>query len=145
MAFPGTYSKIEEERGSFIGEEEDMDDNASDTTKFSSTAELFDKTHFLPQRENSNPSTSSPAQRRAAKRAKKVNIILTWLRWGVVIGLQTIIILLLSRNRSQDKNSEGNSKDATAAAKTVETGSDINGLYKTRKHSFILERGISRG
>lgn len=50
---------------------EDPEDNDSDTTRFSLTAEVFDKTHLLPTRETLDLSGSSLAQRRAAKRAEE--------------------------------------------------------------------------
>jgi hypothetical protein len=47
---------------------------------------------------------------------------MTWLRWGIVIFLQTgIVALLLLRT--------GNGE--STPSKVVETGSDINGLYQT--------------
>jgi hypothetical protein len=51
----------------------------------------------------------------------------TWIRWSVVVGLQTIILaLLLLRTGSSTPKS----------AKVVETGSDINGLYQTLSHEY---------
>ena len=54
---------------------------------------------------------------------------LTWLRWGVVVLLQGAILLLLWRqNVSSDLVGES---DAVLKGRVVETGGDINGLYKT--------------
>lgn len=46
----------------------------------------------------------------------------SWLRWGTVVGLQTLLVaLLLLRTGNEGL------KDS----RVVETGSDINGLYQT--------------
>lgn len=137
MAFAGTYAKFKDGVFAHRGEEEDIEDNESDTTKVSLTAESFDKAHLLPFRGNLNPSDSSLAQTRAAKRAKERDNFWTWLRWGVIIGLQTILILLLSVNHGQNKNTWDTEEDSTASDTTVETGSDINGLYKTCKYQHF--------
>jgi hypothetical protein len=53
MAFTGQYSKLQE--GDHLKhDDDDLEDNASDRTKFSSTVEIYDKTHFLPLRKNLN-------------------------------------------------------------------------------------------
>lgn len=51
---------------------------------------------------------------------------LTWLRWGVLVGLQIIIIFLLW----QRKGTEGET-DIPLRGKVVETGGDINNIFKT--------------
>jgi hypothetical protein len=104
MAFARTYSKLQENAASHKGDEEDLEGNESDTTKFSSTVEIYDKMHFLPLRENLSPLTSPLAQRRAAKRSNKLNNFWTWLRFSVIVGLQIILILLLSVNQKENKN-----------------------------------------
>jgi hypothetical protein len=138
MAFAGTYSKLQGNVTSHNSDEEDLEGDESDTTKFSSTVEIYDKMHFLPLGGNLNTSTSPlTTQRRTAKRENRLNNFWAWLRFGVIVGLQTILILLLSVNQSENKDWGGTPDQATTAAKTVETGGDINGLYKTCKyHSF---------
>lgn len=130
MAFSAIYPGFQHNEQP-CKEGDDLEDNESDTTKFSSTIEVFDKTHLLSTRENLNPSTSAFVQRRAAKRAKELNNFWTWLRWGVTIGLQTIIILLLSVPKDKNTTTGDNILDLTVGDKRVETGGDINGLYKT--------------
>lgn len=51
--------------------------------------------------------------------------LLVWLRWGTVVGLQIIIVVLLLRPSN---------KTLTQEPRVVETGSDINGIYKTCKY-----------
>lgn len=51
-----------------------------------------------------------------------------WLRWGVVVGLQTIIVLLLWLRPEVVHDRE---TQAVLKGKSVETGDDINGLYRT--------------
>ena len=138
MAFARTYSKLQENAASHKGDDEDLEGNESDTTKFSSTVEIYDKMHFLPLRENLSPSTSPLAQRRAAKRSNKLNNFWTWLRFSVIVGLQIILILLLSVNQKENKNWDGTLEETAKAAQTVETGGDINGLYKTCKYNCPL-------
>ena len=137
MAFTERYNRLQEQDRSCRGEEDDLEDNESDTTKFSSTVEIFDKTHLLPVRENLDTSISALAQRKAAKRTKELGHFWTWLRWGVIVGLQTVLILLLSVNNNEKKDSVNSLPDLSAGDRTVETGGDINGLYKTCKYLTV--------
>lgn len=118
-------------------EDDDLNDYESDTTKFSLTAETLDKTHLLPKQEGLDLSASALAQRRAAKRAQELSSFWTLLRWGFLVGLQTIIILLLSVSHNDGRLNEKNPPDFTAGDPTVETGGDINGLYKTCESTFF--------
>jgi hypothetical protein len=53
IPFTGQYSKLQE--GDHLKhDDDDLEDNVSDKTKFSSTVEIYDKTHFLPLRKNLN-------------------------------------------------------------------------------------------
>jgi hypothetical protein len=50
-----------------------------------------------------------------------------WIRWGIVVALQAVIIVLLSWPHITGRGET----DAVLKGKFVETGGDINGLYKT--------------
>lgn len=113
--------------------DDDVEDNQSDSTKSSLTAEIFDMTQLLPPREKLDLSASALARRRSAKKKRDIRNFWVWLRWGVVIGLQAIIILLLSARYGETKEAEVSLPDLAAGDRSVETGGDINGLYKTRK------------
>ena len=54
---------------------------------------------------------------------------MAWTCWGVVVFLQSIIIFLLWRQPVRGEM-PGESDDVLKG-KTIETGDDINGLYKT--------------
>lgn len=65
--------------------------------------------------------------------------LLTWLRWGVVVGLQSILIFLLCRRTGHDTGGRGGGGEMDVVLKdraAVETGDDINGLYRTCKLAF---------
>jgi hypothetical protein len=121
MAFAGTYSKLRENVVSCKVDEDDLEGNESDTTKFSSTVEIYDKMRSLPLRKNLDPSMSPLAQRRAAKRASEMNNFWAWLRFGVIVGMQTILVLLLSVKQSENKHWDGTLEETPAAAKTVDS------------------------
>jgi len=55
-----------------------------------------------------------------------------WLRWSVVVFLQAIIIAVLLLPRLVNKGEI----DPVLKGKVVETGDDINGLYKTGKTRY---------
>lgn len=137
MALAGKYFRLQRNDQSQEGQDVDLEDNASDTTKTSSTGELFDKTAFLSLRDDADVSAPSFAHR-WPKRAKMSSNFWTWLRWGTVVGLQTIMILLLCLKQSGSTNPTNNLIGVAAGGQFVETGGDINGLYKTRE--FCLSR-----
>lgn len=99
-----------ESRYSSLDGSEDVDlENDSDTTLATD--------RFLPKGgfgQSSRPSRSS-----------RLQTTLTWLRWGTVVALQAVIIVLLVW-KPEGENA-GWAKDDT------ETGGDINGLYVPRK------------
>lgn len=79
--------------------------------------------------------TISPSPSKKSRRPS-THSLLTWLRWAVVVGLQTILIFLLCRSPSHGGRGGGvgGEMDAVLIGKTpIETGDDINGLYKTCK------------
>ncbi|KAK1238444.1 hypothetical protein MKX07_006590 [Trichoderma sp. CBMAI-0711] len=62
----------------------------------------------------------------------------TWLRWGTVVGLQMIMILLLCLKQSGSTNPINSLIGVAAGGQFVETGGDINGLYKTLSHTYTF-------
>lgn len=138
MPFAGKYFKLKRNDHFQEGDDVDLEDNASDTTKASLTAEIFDKTELLSLRDDADASASSFIYR-LLERAKMSSNFWIWLRWGVVVGLQTILILLLCLKQSGNAGSRNNLQGLAAGGQFVETGGDINGLYKTREyHSMRL-------
>lgn len=55
-------------------------------------------------------------------RNTKVQTILTWSRWSLIVALQSVMIFLLLRNPSTTEEKGWTQAD-------TETGGDINGLY----------------
>ncbi|PTB62040.1 hypothetical protein BBK36DRAFT_1163373 [Trichoderma citrinoviride] len=135
MAFAGKYFKLKRNDEPQEGQDVDLEDNASDTTKISSNADVFDKTAFLSLRDDADESASSFAHR-LIERAKMSSNFWTWLRWGVVVGLQTIIILLLCLKQGGSTNLGNDLQGIGPGGQFVETGGDINGLYKTLSHTY---------
>lgn len=64
--------------------------------------------------------------------------LLTWLRWGVLVGLQSIIIFLLW----QRQVIEGET-DMSLRGKVVEAGGDINNLFKTSESRLLASEMTS--
>jgi hypothetical protein len=93
---------IEKESGYQSLERRDLDSD-SDTT----ACENGQSARFLDGKLSKGP----------RRKSRKSRTILTWARWGVVVGLQTVILLVLLL-KGQDPDE-------------VETGGDINGLFKT--------------
>jgi len=107
----------EKRRYSSLDGAEDIDlENDSDTTLAS--------TGFLTRQNLKRPSRHPSSAR--------IQILLTWLRWGAVIALQSAIlaVLLLA-------NKETPPVEAWSLAET-ETGGDINGLYRPSSHKYTL-------
>ncbi|KAJ9495636.1 hypothetical protein H2202_008924 [Exophiala xenobiotica] len=120
------------------GEYDDVDieeQHASDllSSKPSSTPGLYEKSALALASRNrdrqdsyssswSADTITTPSSR---KSRRSFAPFLTWIRWGVAVGLQSIIIFLLLCQRKDT--------DAVLGVKgeVVETGGDINGLYKT--------------
>lgn len=65
-------------------------------------------------------------------RTKRAQMALTWVRWGTIVGLQLVIVMLLFWKLPSSSDEMGSGEFGT-----VETGGDINGLFKTCK-SFPL-------
>ena len=100
-------SPKKESRYSTLQGVEDLDmENDSDTTLASEG--------FLGKTVTKRPSRYS--------RNSKVQTTLTWIRWGSIVALQSVMIVLLLRNTSAP------AKEGWTQADT-ETGGDINGLY----------------
>ncbi|KAL7815172.1 hypothetical protein V8C26DRAFT_131422 [Trichoderma gracile] len=135
MALAGKYFRLQRNDQSQESHDVDLEDNASDTTKTSSTADIFDKTAFLSLRDDTDASTPSFAHR-FLERAKMTSNVWTWLRWGTVVGLQTIMILLLCLKQGGSRDPTKDLNGLAAGGQFVETGGDINGLYKTLSHTY---------
>lgn len=88
-------------------------ENDSDTTLRS--------TEFLHQ---------SAKTRRRSSRNSGSHSLFTWLRWTIVIVLQTVVILLLLQNSQATAR-----KSSEWSQASTETGGDINGLYVPSKDS----------
>jgi hypothetical protein len=82
---------------------------------------------------NSTTSLSSSRKRRHHMKGQGW-VFWMWLRWGVVVGLQTIIVLLLWLRPKVVHDRE---TQAVLKGKSVETGDDINGLYRTCVPLFL--------
>ena len=107
-------SMKKESKYSLVGAEEVDIGNESDTTACS-TGSM--------RRRNSRRETRSQS-----KSSSRVEAYLTWLRWGIVIVLQmAMLTVLLLRTSTGDCPLE------------VETGGDINGLYRTCKFGHVSE------
>lgn len=127
------YSRISTDENFSSTFEADIEDNASETTKVPSSTEFLVKKH---NRENSLP---GDLEHRSSERlSKRTSFPLrnrwTWLRWTATFGLQiAIIMLLLNPRHQQDATGEPFiiPRPSTMYDKSVETGSDINGIYKT--------------
>lgn len=99
-------------------EEHDVESTTSPATGFGSL-ESFGKSFHLPPQSTVLPYTETRCSRR--------DNLLTWLRWSFVVILQFIILLLLARpSPATDNNCVLSGSEGP-----VETGDDINGLYKT--------------
>lgn len=129
MAPGNNYIHLKESMPLHMTEAEDLEDNGSDTTRVS--GEAFHKPYFLPSERVSDQSALSIAQRRAIRRVERSGRIWIWLRWGVVVVLQVIIVILLSVTRGGNTISNDSPVMLRAGNKAVETGGDINGLYMT--------------
>ncbi|OAG34714.1 hypothetical protein AYO21_11106 [Fonsecaea monophora] len=119
-----------------VEEDIPLDDNESDVTRVAPHAGIFGKMGRLRARSPSDMSTwSYNAPNTQTRRHQSLVVVLTWFRWGMVILLQTIILVLLWR---QGRTGTGGEMDPELKGKTVETGGDINGLYKTTSHSYTF-------
>lgn len=103
-------------------EEDDLEGNDSESTKVSTGS--LSKSSLLLRRKLRD--FTSPAERRRERRSSAV---WTWVRWGTIVGLQTILIALMWSRGDLDAD-----VDPILKGKNVETGGDINGLYKTCKY-----------
>ena len=94
-------------------------DDESETTAIGSV-DSFEKTRL-----QSRPSdlADQPSWSAAARRSER----LVWLRWAVVVLLQTAIVALLALRPAGQQPATEVEQPATE----VETGGDINGLYPT--------------
>ena len=108
---------------------DEIEDNESDTTRVAVSAPHEKSVHWVRSRSLSDSSwrSSSPLSSRRTARSSKT--FLTWLRWAVIVSLQSIIISIMVWQRVKG----GGEMDEELKGKVVETGGDISGLYKTCK------------
>lgn len=99
-----------------LNKDEDYEDDNSDTTK----ASLI---------EYQNRPNSPQMWRRRSNDFDNS----TWIRWGIVVTIQLIILLGIALLWSDPSASRILKGDGRLRGKTVETGDDINGLYRTSK------------
>lgn len=135
MAFSKKYSKLRASLDFRESDDVDLEDNASDATKYSSTIETLDKAELLPYRDDTSDSVpSSLAQQRRLSRFKMSSNFWTWLRWTVIVVLQTALILLVFFKQDNNRWPKNDLQQISGSDQYVETGGDINGLYKTCTH-----------
>lgn len=97
-----------------------VDGNESDAT-ITESVDSLEKPLRLSRHSDPWPTAASAREERELR-----SVRLVWLRWGAIVILQTMIIVLLTlQSRAQ--------KPGLDASSDVETGGDINGLYPTRK------------
>lgn len=99
-------------------EEDDIEGTASSTTRAGSI-ESFGKSFQIPQQPHMSPYIET-------RRSSRENI-LSWIRWSLILLLQLLIIVLLVRPVPE----KGDNCILSGKEGFVETGDDINGLYKT--------------
>ncbi|KAH8657406.1 hypothetical protein BGZ60DRAFT_415833 [Tricladium varicosporioides] len=109
--------------------EELNDDNDSDAT-LASTSFLKHTPHH-PQKSNTPFIVEEEhVHSFRCNRQPRWQIVLTWIRWSIVVFLQGIILmLLLPRSGILDGGWD---------IKDTETGGDVNGLYIPTKHKYTL-------
>jgi hypothetical protein len=94
--------------------EVDIEDNFSDSTRVSS---------FVDEKAFDGPSRTLSSQ--------KIESVLTWGRWLVVVTFQLIIIVLVLSLWAQPQQRITRESDPELKDKLVETGDDVNGLFTT--------------
>ncbi|KAG9235084.1 hypothetical protein BJ875DRAFT_282507 [Amylocarpus encephaloides] len=113
-------------------ETQHQDDIANDSDTTLASATLLNP--------HSQACSSSPKSQRqlGAERNDRTESLFTWLRWGVVIFMQfVIIILLLPTSGLMELEDLGLKRKWDGMAMT-ETGGDVNGLYVPTKHKYTL-------
>lgn len=104
-------------------EEQDLDDGFSDSTKLS--AFVNDKSTLHRQSEDYLTPWEGPAQRSTTSR---IQPLLTWIRWFIVVTLQIVIIIMLFLFWQRGATIQ--ETDAELQGRVVEAGGDINGLWQ---------------
>ncbi|EED15884.1 conserved hypothetical protein [Talaromyces stipitatus ATCC 10500] len=106
-------------------EEHDIESTTSPATRVGSI-ESFGKTfHISPQ---------SDALPYIETRRSKTEGLLTWIRWSLIVILQIFILVFLARPSPE----KGDNCILSGREGSVETGDDINGLYKTLSHTYTF-------
>jgi hypothetical protein len=109
----------------FVQYEDDIatEDDSSDTNSSLIHSHSQRKSKGLQRRDRYRQSISSGA-------------FLNWTRWGVLVALQLLILTgmaLLCRTLEENWAE----RDIELRGKNIETGDDINGLYKTSKNYLL--------
>ncbi|KAH8122414.1 hypothetical protein FP744_10001177 [Trichoderma asperellum] len=139
MAFSQKYSKLKGSHGFQEGEDVDLEDNASDVTEYSSTNETLDKAELLPYRDDTSESASCSAARQPrGVRFNMPSIFWTWLRWAVIVILQTTLIIMIFLKQDSNRQPRNDLQQISGSDQFVETGGDINGLYKALSHTYTF-------
>ena len=92
---------------------------------------LYQKSGHVRDRQDSYSSSWSSDTITPSRKSRSSANFLIWLRWGIVVSLQTMIVFMLWWRQVITLET-----DTVLKNKVVETGGDINGLYKTC--TFIL-------
>ncbi|KIV98730.1 uncharacterized protein PV09_09513 [Verruconis gallopava] len=100
-------------------DEVDVEDNFSESTRVSSFAD---------------EKTFEKLSRKASDR--RIESVLTWGRWLVVVTLQFILIMLVLLLWKQPQPRISHETVSELKGKFVETGDDVNGLYTTTLHDY---------
>jgi hypothetical protein len=99
-------------------EEDDIEGTASPATRVGSI-ESFGKSFHIPQQPQMSPYIEI--------RRSSTEDLLTWIRWLLILVLQLLIMVSLIRPVPE----KGDNCILSGREGFVETGDDINGLYKT--------------
>ncbi|KAL7952253.1 hypothetical protein V8C34DRAFT_319207 [Trichoderma compactum] len=113
MAFAGKYCTLEGD-DHFHESGDDLEENKPGTSRSSSITNFFNKTNSLPFTDNADLPTPYLAQHATTKAGASSNF------WT---------------NETRPRN---DLQDLAAGGEFVETGSDINGLYKTLSHTYTF-------
>jgi hypothetical protein len=133
-----SFQPVDESKQPMLGihkleawDEEDVEENASDISKHSSSSTLLGQP--ISRKHSYGPSWSSLSS--SSNTSSLSTLLMTWLRWAVVVVLQSVIIALLVCQTILHRTGE---TETVLKGKSVETGEDINGLYKTRTFTSLI-------
>lgn len=119
-------------------DEEDipLHDNESDITRVGTVAP-YGKGHLRGRSPSDTSSWSYDSTNPTRTKRRRLRLqIMTWIRWSTIMFMQTFIVVLLLQRNSQERVLE---ETGVLRGKTVETGDDINEIYKTCKCPLSLQ------